>query len=300
MKAAREFLDAIQSGKQKVEKEPSEIFAVRHLPSRQFIIQQLHHLKDVWNGSVRLHYFAGRDASGWWWLETGGKRGTDSPDGVFSINDTEMPILPTYYKLSTELFRLGMYDLDTDTILIDEFRKKHFAKKGEIPFQAMRRKDFGSGKLSGTAFAVNNRIERISYQHEPKGGVTISGREIELRYLNNQLFLVRVFNRVKHRNETKMTHYADYKVLQYTPAKDPHPKGYCSAEQFMADSDFDILHSKDGEMYNIKRDPNNPIEPSPSPFAYYGEQWLVFGMMILVCGAFWFLHVRSKKNPNNK
>ena len=66
----------------------------------------------------------------------------------------------------------------------------------------------------------------------------------------------------------------------------------------MADSDFDILHSKDGEMYNIKRDPNNPIEPSP--FAYYGKQWIVFGMMILVCVAFGFLHVRSKKKPNNK
>lgn len=67
----------------------------------------------------------------------------------------------------------------------------------------------------------------------------------------------------------------------------------------MADSDSNILHSKDGEMYNMKRDQNNPIEPSPSPFAYYGKQWLVFGMMILVCGTFWFLHVRSKKNTNN-
>lgn len=61
-----------------------------------------------------------------------------------------------------------------------------------------------------------------------------------------------------------MTHCADYKVLQYTLAKDHHPKSYCSPEQFMGDSDFDILHSKDGEMYNIKRDPNNPIEPSPA------------------------------------
>lgn len=62
-----------------------------------------------------------------------------------------------------------------------------------------------------------------------------------------------------------MIHSADYKVLQYISAKDPYPKGYCSAEQFVADSDFEILHSKDGEMYNMKRDPNNPIEPSPSP-----------------------------------
>ena len=153
-----------------------------------------------------------------------------------------------------------MYDLDTDAILIDEFRKKHFAKKGEIPFQARRRKELGGGKLSGTAFAVDNRIERISYQHEPKGGGTISGQEIELR------------------NETKMIHYADYKVLQYISAKDPHPKGYCRAEQFMVDSDFDILYPKNGEMYNMKRNPNNPIEPSP--FAYYGKRWLVFGMMI--------------------
>ena len=128
----------------------------------------------------------------------------------------------------------------------------------------MRRKDFGGGKLSGIAFAVNNRIERISYQREPKGGGAISRREIELRYLNNQLSLVRVSNRVKHRNETKIIHYADYKALQYTLAKDTHPKGYCNAEQFMADSDFDILHSKDGEMYNIKRDPNNPTS-APLP-----------------------------------
>ena len=42
-----------------------------------------------------------------------------------------MPILPTYYKLSTELFRLGMYDLDTDTILIDEFRKNTSQRKAK-------------------------------------------------------------------------------------------------------------------------------------------------------------------------
>lgn len=172
-----------------MEKQPGEIFAVRHLPNRQFIIQQLHHPKDVWNSSVRLHYFAGRDASGWWWLEAGGKTGTDSFDGVFSINGTEMPILPTYYKLSNELFRLVMYDLDTDSILIDEFRQKHFAKKGEIPFQAIRRKGFGGGKLSGIADVVDNQIERISYQHELKGGGAISGQELELRYLNNQRLL---------------------------------------------------------------------------------------------------------------
>ena len=41
MKAARQFLDAIQSGKQKVEKQPGEMFAARHLPNHQFIIQQL-------------------------------------------------------------------------------------------------------------------------------------------------------------------------------------------------------------------------------------------------------------------
>lgn len=63
----------------------------------------------------------------------------------------------------------------------------------------------------------------------------------------------------------------------------------------MADSDFDILYSQNGAMYNMKRDPNNPIEPSP--FAYYGKRWLVFGMMILVCGAFGLLYVRSKKPP---
>lgn len=34
MKAARQFLDAVQSGEQKVEKQPGEIFAVRHLPNR--------------------------------------------------------------------------------------------------------------------------------------------------------------------------------------------------------------------------------------------------------------------------
>ena len=168
-----------------MEKEPGEIFAVRHLLNRQFIIQQIHHPKYVWNRSIRLHHFAGRDESGWWWLETSGKRGTDSPDGVFSINGTEMPIPPTYYNLSTELFLLGMYDLDRDTVLIDEFRQKHFAKKGKIPFQAMRRKNFGGGKLSGDAFAMDSRMERISYQHEPKGGGAISGREIELRYLDN-------------------------------------------------------------------------------------------------------------------
>ena len=66
-----------------------------------------------------------------------------------------------------------------------------------------------------------------------------------------------------------MSHSADYKVLQCISTKDPYPKDYCSVEQFMADSDFDILYSKDGEMYNMKRDPNNPIEPSP--FVYYGK-----------------------------
>ena len=38
----------------------------------------------------------------------------------------------------------------------------------------------------------------------------------------------------------------------------------------MADSDFDILYSKNGKMYNMKRDLNNPIEPSP--FAYYEKR----------------------------
>ncbi len=81
-----------------------------------------------------------------------------------------------------------------------------------------------------------------------------------------------------------MTHYADYKVLQYTSPKDTYPKGYCGAEKFIIDSDFDIPYSKDGEMYKMKRDPNNPIEPSP--FVYYGKRWLASEMMILVCGTF--------------
>ena len=85
-------------------------------------------------------------------------------------------------------------------------------------------------------------------------------------------------------------------MLQYISAKDTYPKGYC-AEKFMTDSDFDILYSKDGEMYNMKRNPNNPIEPRP--FAYYGKRWLVSGMMILVCGVFGLLYVRSKKTINN-
>ena len=41
-----------------------------------------------------------------------------------------------------------------------------------------------------------------------------------------------------------MTHCADYKVLQYIPASESYPEDYCSAEQFMVDSDFDILYSK--------------------------------------------------------
>ena len=96
-----------------------------------------------------------------------------------------------------------------------------------------------------------------------------------------------------------MIHYEDYKVLQYILAKNPYLKGYWIAEQFIADSDFEILHSKDGETYNMKRDPNNPIEPSPNSFAYHGKRWLVFRMMILVCGAFGLLYIRTKKTAKN-
>ena len=56
-----------------------------------------------------------------------------------------------------------------------------------------------------------------------------------------------------------MTHCADYKGLQYILASEPYPEDCCSDKQFTVDSDFDILYSKteNGEMYNMKRDPNN-------------------------------------------
>ena len=40
------------------------------------------------------------------------------------------------------------------------------------------------------------------------------------------------------------------------------------------DSNSNILHFNSGEMFKMKRDLNNPIQPSPSSFAYYEKRWL--------------------------
>ena len=299
-----QFLDDVDAGRISEEElsGPGEFFAVRHLPDRRFIIQSLNHPKDAWNGSVRLREFNGHSDEYWWGLNPSGVISTDSPNGIYLLkrDKIEMDIFPIAYRQATEFFRLGMYEVDVNTIQIKE-TPPALAAKGEIPFQAEVLEGFGSGDIFGTLFTIedrsgnNNRIARIRYSRS-KHHKGIAGRLIELNYRNDQLSLVRISNYQK--NGEKPSHYADYLVIKYIPAREPYPKGYCGWKQFTSESDGWVNIKQNGDEYDMDHNPPKliPVEDGfKTPI--FGNPLFNFAVIILIPLAIvWFLYRRSKRN----
>ena len=85
-KEADRFMKRLKAGEVEPDKlgsGPSELSALRHLPSREFVYHEISTLDEAWASEVRDKALLGRDSKNWWRFHSKGLETTDAPDGVY-------------------------------------------------------------------------------------------------------------------------------------------------------------------------------------------------------------------------
>ena len=250
---ATKFKEDVESGKIEISSlGKRELFSLRSLPDRQFVIQHLKSINDAWNGSVRINMFNGRDESGWWIIDGQGRTYTDS---IETIKDPFFFLVG--YRQASEILCLGMYYVDPDTMQKDDSRD---SRDGEIAFRASVRSDVGTSKIIGVAEYDEDLIKRIRYSYVPDAIGYVQGRVIHLDHDQDGLSRITVFNNPKGSKSTSENGlYAEYEIIKHVPATIPYREGFCGAEQFLSESDMSFLITGNGDMYDVTN-PDNPIK----------------------------------------
>ena len=291
---AMKYMEDVKSGKIGINSK-GELFSLRSLPDRQFIVQRIKSINDAWNGSVRINIFHGRDESGWWFIDRQGRIYTDS---IETIERPEHFLIG--YRQALEILCLGMCYVDPDTMQKDDSRD---SKDGEIAFRASVRNYVGTSKIIGVAEYDGELIKRIRYSYVPDAIGNIQGRVIHLDYDQNSLSRIMVFDNHKG-SESENELSAEYEIIKYVPATIPYREGFCGAEQFLSEDDMSILITGNDDWYDLTN-PDNPIKmPKPdydtTPLPLYNVLFFAFITAVFISGIiFWRSRVKTA-NKNQK
>ena len=245
---AEQYLKDYGAGKVKDE-ELTEVFALRYISADNYVFQEIDSPTNAWSKNTRLKTFTGRGDGVWWIFNTGGVIATDATNGVYQTDGEDNPIFLYQHQFATEFLRFGMLDLDYRTIQSEP-------EKSDGDVLRFTARSYNGGLIEGSVRGVNGLISKIHYSM-PQSKAPIRGREISLTYKNNALHSLRVAN-IGISDSSAIT-YCIYEVLGFKPQQNSLASGCCDAKQFMNDSDAYILIHADGQMFNLKKDPNLPL-----------------------------------------
>ncbi len=295
-KEADRFMKRLKAGEVESEKlgsGPSELSALRHLPNREFIYHEISSPDEAWALEVRDKALLGRDSKNWWRFHSKGLETTDAPDGIYlEHTGREQTYYQTMYQRATEPIRLGFYDVDLSSLSLSS---SPLPQSGEAGFTATSLPEYGSKPIEGVVTTDAGLVSRIQYSLLKAPVQKVQGRVIELTHRSGQLQRVTIANRYNGSSST--TPYADYQFLSWKITKRPTPEGFCSAKQFMKESDSWFLRKANGEIFNMKLDPTTPskIMGATGEQKWIREPLHYFSGLILTIGVAYGLFLRREK-----
>ena len=295
------YLESLEEGNARLsgaDEKTVDMVAIRHLPSGDFMFQEISKPQDAWASSVREKAFVGRDSEGWWRFHPLGLESTDASSGVYLENDgQEQRYFPMTYRQAVEPLRLGMYDLDPATF---ELVDGNVAPNGTSEFTAKATPEYGGRRIEGTITAENGVLTQVSYSLEKASTLTVQARQIRIVHKDGNLQHFTVSNRYKDRSD--FIPYANYEFLSWTAAPNPIPDGFCSPRQFMTESDNWFLTKANGEVFNMKLDPNNPVMVKGNSVNLRStRQAILYGVWVaLTVVLFWAIFLRKSKKQENE
>jgi hypothetical protein len=245
---AEQYMKDYRAGKVKDE-ELTEVFALRYISPDNYIFQEIDFPTNAWSKNTRLKTFTGRGDGVWWIFNTGGVIATDATNGIYQTDGEDNLIFLYQHQFATEFLRFGMLDLDYRTIQSEP----EISDGDVLRFTA---RSYNGGLIEGSVRGKNGLISNIHYSM-PESKGPIRGREIFLTYRNNALHSVRVAN-IGMSDSSAIT-YCMYEVLGSKTQQNSVVSGCCDANQFMNDADAYVLIHADGQMFDLKKNPNIPL-----------------------------------------
>jgi hypothetical protein len=292
----KEYIRNLEANKASAKPEDSQstdLTALRHLPNRHFVYQEVSTPEEIWSPEVRSPALLGRNAEGWWNFHPQGLQSTDAPDGIFLEHTGKKQTWhPLMYQRATEPLRLGFYDVDLSTL---KPSITPLPQDGTTQFMARSLPEYGDKPIEGTVTTRDGFVTQIEYSLLRAPAQKVQGRSIEITHRDGQLALVAIANQFK--GSSSFTPYADYQFISWKAAPRQLPKGYCSPEQFMKETDTWFLTKANGEIYNMKFDPNTPTTIHNSTMdPGLNRKYLIYGIWIFLTLLLFFgIHSARKR-----
>ena len=248
-KEAEKYIEEYKVGKISDNNKSEELFALRYLSPENFIFQQIDALTNVWSKTTRLKTFAGRDEGLWWNLTFNGVISTDSTNGIYKQFGQDNTTFTIIYQFATEIFHLGMFELNLDTIQ----EMEPVTTNGDVHFTG---RSFHGESIDGTAKTVDGMITQINYRIIDAGG-PIQGRIIEVSHKHGALHSIQVSSIVKDQHDPLL--YCLYEILNVVTPSSSISRYSCGVNQFLTASDREILVKKNGDMFTVNSNTLSPV-----------------------------------------
>jgi hypothetical protein len=232
-----------------------ELFALRYSSLTNFIFQQIDEPTNAWSKGTRLKTFVGCGDGLWWFLTPAGVISTDSTNGIYNVNGIENTVFKVNYGFATEILRVGMFDLEPDTIERDG---RVISNPDELHFKG---KSENGGIISGTAKSTVGLISEIRYSISGGDG-PVQGRVIEIAYKQGVLHSIQVSNIYANQQDPKL--YCNYEVLEVKYPSSPLVRPSSAVNQFLTTLDRNILVKQNGDMLSIKGNVQTPLIKHPN------------------------------------
>jgi hypothetical protein len=249
------FIKEFKAGKIPANNRLEELFALRHLSSKEFVFQQINDPTNAWSKTTRLATFSGKGNGVWWTLGQNGAISTDSTNGIYKTDERDNLTFLVQYQLATEVLRLGMFDLNPETL------EEAAAVDGAGTDVGFTARTLLGETLTGTASATGGVIDRIKYMIAQPSG-SLQGRLIEITHTNQRLSSILVNNFIK--GQPAPVAYCSFRILHIAVPVSPIASNLCMVDQFLAASDANVLVKDSGEMFNLKRNPTVPLPKRPN------------------------------------
>jgi hypothetical protein len=260
------------NGKAWPDNRTEELFALRYLSSKEYVFQQIDSITNAWSKVKRLMTFCGRTDGQCWTLTPSGAISTDSTNGIYKTRGEDNLTFAIQYDFATELLKLGMLDLDSESLRQVE------SKKDDAEVHFIGRSKTGNS-ITGFAKADDGFISEIVYDIAGSGE-PIRSRIIEITHKDGVLNSIQVSNiRV---GQTNVVPSCLYEILGHPILVSGTTKISCDLNQFLTPSDRSILVKANGEMFDAKKNASNPLTIHPLPAGMNNDFKYGYKRMILI------------------
>ncbi|MCW5555321.1 MAG: hypothetical protein KIS67_24565 [Verrucomicrobiae bacterium] len=252
-----ELNDFLEKSKGKIfDNKSEELFALKYLSPRHLVFQKLDAVTNAWSKTTRVGTFFGRYNEIWWSLTPTGAMTTDSQNGIYRRNGSEITAFADKYRMATEFLRLGMYDLVMSSI---EGTDALGSPSDGIHFTG--RSEYG-GLIDGVAKCRDGFVLEIAYRISNTSS-KITGRIINVIHENGRLHSFQVSNLVGAKSEPSL--YSYYEVIQLDMPTGELPETSCAVEQFLTETDRRVLTKENGEQHFFSPRGLVPVSVAQAP-----------------------------------